>query len=216
MPDRIFNVKVLYQHCEEVLGLTAYYRLQETSIDADTLQNVAQEAAVYLATQHATLRAIMGVPDKLIGIEVTAPVNEDGEGPAGFIQPVCRRGSDAGRSEQLTDMIAAQIEFTGINELDEPVRNAKFWSCLCQSDVDCMELLSTPRTEISTGFATFFENPLVLGSGNLDLVVKNARAGAGVITYHPCTDVQAAQTLASMIQRRGDITPRRGHLTPAP
>ena len=217
MPN-IATVKLSYQHCEEVLATTGIYELDGgvTSISQGTL--AVEELALDMASRITAFRAIMGTADKVIALDVTMPADVDqGWGPWGYHRPQRVYGTDSARAAKLTDMIAAQIVWEGTNELDEKVRNAKFWSCLTPLDIDCMELSEAAITEIGDAFAALFPAQRALSSGTWNRVVSNTRAGVpGLITYHPCTSVIASAVIASVGNRRGDITPRRGKIVATP
>jgi len=213
----IATVKISYQHCEEVLATSGLYELDGgiTAITQGTL--AAEELALEMESRLGNLQAIMGANDRIVGVDVSIPSDEnEGWGPWGYHAPVLLFGTDVARATKLTDMIAAQIIWSGINELDEQIRNAKFWSCLTPADVDCMELKSAAITEIGNGFESFWGEELNLSSGDWIRVVQNTRASVpGLVTYHRCTSVLASAVLASVGNRRGDITPRKGKVVPA-
>lgn len=212
----IATVKISYQHCEEVLATSGLYEFDGgiTSITQGTL--AAEELALDVATRLGSLQEIMGATDRIIAVDVTIPSDEnEGWGPWGYHCPVLIFGTDVARATKLTDMIAAQIIWNGVNELDEQVRNAKFWSCLTPADADCMELQGAAITEIGNAFESLWLEELNLSSGDWIRTVQNTRAAVpGLITYHRCTSVLASAVLASVGNRRGDITPRKGKLVP--
>lgn len=217
MPN-IATIKISYQHCEEVLATTGIYELDGgvTAISQGTI--AVEELAFAVVANIVDLRAIMGANDKVVAVDVTMPADIDtGWGPWGYHRPQRVAGTDANRLNKLTDMIAAQIIWTGQNEVDEKVRNAKFWSCLTPLDVDCMELSGPAIAEITAAFNDLFPVEYAVSAGTFRRVVSNTRAGVpGLVTYHPCTSVAASAVVASVGNRRGDITPRRGKLVTAP
>ena len=217
MPN-IATVKIDYQHCEEILSTTGIYEVDGgiTTITQGTL--ICEELAAAIVDELANLQAIMGATDRIISVDVSIPADENENwGPWGNHFAVGLAGTDAARATKMTDMVAAQIVWSGINELDEQVRNAKFWSCLTPEDVDCMELSSAAITEIGNAFESVFAETISLSSATMNRVVSNTRAGVpGLVTYHPCTQVIASAVLASVKTRRGDITPRKGKLVAVP
>jgi hypothetical protein len=215
MGQAIMTVKVDYQHCEEILSTTGLYEVDGgiNAIAVGTL--ICEEAALHFGSLIAgSLAGIIGPNDRIISVDTHIPVDPDQPwGPWHYHRGYNTKGTDQLRTSKLTDMIAAQIVWVGQNELDEPVRNARYWSMLTASDVDCMELVDLAQTEIQTAFNTFWPLAVNLSSGTIRRVVKNLRAGV-VTTYHPCTSVQVSKTVATMIQRRGDVTPKRGKIVP--
>lgn len=217
MPS-IATIRVSYQHCEEILATSGIYEVEGGITTISAGQIIAEELALASKALVGSLKAIMGNRDRLVSIDTFIPVEENsGWGPFGYHAALAEVGTGVARVTKATDMIAAQLVWGGVNELDEKVRNAKFWSCLTPAEIDCLELDEASITEIQTAFETFFPASHTLSSATLNRVVSNTRAGVpGLVTYHPCTEIVCSATLAIIGNRRGDVTPRRGKIVSVP
>lgn len=214
MPQIPFRVVCNYQNCEEILSTTFYYLWDEPSLsDVGLSQLICKDLALSFYARRATFALLLPTDARFVSIETHAPV-VDGVGPAGYAINVDVPG---GRSvTRLTDMICAVVNLSGNNELDEPVRNAKLLSMLGDEDVDCNQVSSTVVQTFSTQLANFLPSNLALSNGNLVHVVRNFRAGIGVITYHPVLSIQCSSVPGSYGTRRGDVTPRKGKIVQTP
>lgn len=212
MAEIPFTVVVKYQADEEILGTRFYYLWDGTIDDQGKSQLLAADLANNFYLRRAQFQSFLGNHCLMIAIEVFAPVVE-GIGPAYYQVPVCELCDLDGTA--LTDQVIAVYTISGQTELDTPVRNSKLISGLTKEIIDCNIVDEDWRDNANSAMNVFLPATINLSNGLVTHVVRADRGG-GVFTYHPVLAKAFNGVLGSFGTRRGDITPRKGRLVPAP